>query len=233
MKTIILAAGMGTRLNHNMPKCLTKLHTGETILDRQLNSLLDFVDKKDITIVVGYKSELIKKQYSSYCFVDNPYYKDTNTAKSLLYALDNFSSDSDVIWLNGDVVFDSTILKPLFKINQSSMLVDQSVVGDEEVKYTLNDDGSIQQVSKVIKNGLGEAIGINKIINSHLDKFIYNLKKCSDDDYFEKAIELLINEKIKLYPINIDKSFCCEIDTQDDLNFVNKYLEENKYESKY
>ena len=232
MKIIILAAGMGTRLNNNIPKCLTKLHTGETILDRQLNSLLDFVDKKDITIVVGYKSELIKKQYTNYSFVDNPYYKDTNTAKSLLYALDNFFSDSDVIWLNADVVFDSTILKPLFKINQSSMLVDQSVVGDEEVKYTLNDDGSIQQVSKVIKNGLGEAVGINKIINSHLDKFISNLKKCSDGDYFENAIELLINENVKIYPINIDKSFCYEIDTQDDLNFVNKYLKENENKSK-
>jgi len=232
MKIIILAAGMGTRLNHNKPKCLTKLHTGETILDRQLNSLLDFVDKKDITIVVGYKSELIKKQYENYSFVVNPYYKDTNTAKSLLYALDKNNADSGIIWLNGDVVFDSTILKPLFGINQSSMLVNKSVVGDEEVKYNLNDDGSIKQVSKVIKNGLGEAVGINKILNMHIDKFISNLKKCSDGDYFENAIELLINENVKIYPIDILKSFCYEIDTQYDLNFVNKYLKENENKSK-
>ena len=224
MKIIILAAGMGTRLNQDIPKCLTKLYTGETILDRQLKSLDNYVDKRDITIVVGYKSELIKKQYKGYCFIENPKYEHTNTAKSLLYAMNEISFDAHIIWLNGDVVFDSKILKPLFKIDQSSMLVDQSVVGEEEVKYTLNEDGSIQQVSKVLKNGLGEAVGINKIINSHIDKFICNLKKCSDDDYFEKAIEFLINEKIKLYPIDIAKSFCCEIDTPDDLDSVNKYL---------
>ena len=32
--------------------------------------------------------------------------------------------------------------------------------------------------------------------------------------------------------INIDKSFCYEIDTQDYLNFVNKYLKENENKSK-
>ena len=225
MHIIILAAGMGTRLNQNKPKCLTVLSNGETILQRQINALLDYVDKEDITIVVGYKKNIIEKEYSDYSFVFNSNYENTNTAKSLLCALDRKQLDSDFIWLNGDVVFDSEILKSLFELKKSSMLVNTNSVGQEEVKYNINEDGTINKVSKEIQDGLGEAVGINKISRVHLEKFKYQLEKCDNNDYFEYAIELLINQNIKIYPIDISHFFCCEIDTQDDLNFVNEYLE--------
>ena len=155
-------------------------------------------------------------------FNDN--YKRTNTAKSLLYALDSKKLNSDIIWLNGDVVFDSKILKSIFELEESSMLVNTNSVSDEEVKYNINNDGTINEVSKNIQDGLGEAVGINKILRSDLKEFKYQLEQCSNNDYFEYGIELLINQNIKIYPIDISKYFCCEIDTQDDLDFVNKYL---------
>jgi len=225
MNIIILAAGMGTRLNKNKPKCLTTLSNGETILQRQINALLGYVDKKDITIVVGYKKNMIQKKYSDYSFIFNSNYENTNTAKSLLYALDSKQLDSDFIWLNGDVVFDPEILKPIFELKKSSMLVNTNSVGAEEVKYNVNDDGTINKVSKNIHDGLGEAVGINKISSFHVKQFKHQLEKCGNNDYFEYAIELLINKNIKIYPIDISNFFCCEIDTQYDLNFVNEYLE--------
>jgi len=225
MHIIILAAGMGTRLNKGKPKSLTKLSNGESILGRQINALLNYIDKKDITIVVGYKKNMIQEKYPDYSFVFNDNYKRTNTAKSLLYALDSKKLNSDIIWLNGDVVFDSKILKSIFELEESSMLVNTNSVSDEEVKYNINDDGTINEVSKNIQDGLGEAVGINKILRSDLKEFKYQLEQCSNNDYFEYGIELLINQNIKIYPIDISKYFCCEIDTQDDLDFVNKYLE--------
>ena len=225
MHIIILAAGMGTRLNKGKPKSLTKLSNGESILGRQINALLNYIDKKDITIVVGYKKNMIQEKYPDYSFVFNDNYKRTNTAKSLLYALDSKKLNSDIIWLNGDVVFDSKILKSIFELEESSMLVNTNLVSDEEVKYNINNDGTINEVSKNIQDGLGEAVGINKILRSDLKEFKYQLEQCSNNDYFEYGIELLINQNIKIYPIDISKYFCCEIDTQDDLDFVNKYLE--------
>lgn len=225
MQVIILAAGMGTRLNKDVPKSLTTLNNGESILERQISSLLEYVDKDSITIVVGYKKNIIQEKYSDYSFVANDKYKYTNTAKSLLCALNTKNINSDIIWLNGDVVFDPQILKDIFDSNTSSMLVNCESVGEEEVKYSIKKDGSIDQVSKDIKNGLGEAVGINKIISADIKEFKIQLEQCENDDYFERAIELLVNKDIKVYPINISNYFCCEIDTQNDLDFVNEYLE--------
>lgn len=224
MHIIILAAGMGTRLNKNNPKSLVKLSNGDSILDRQINALLDYVNINDITIVVGYKQHKIKEKYPKCSYVYNENYQNTNTAKSLLLALESKQDDKDVIWINGDVVFEFEVLKEIFVTSNSSMLVNTLKVGAEEVKYTINNDGSINKVSKNINNGLGEAVGINKILNSQLDEFKKELERCSRSDYFERGLEMLINKGTKIYPIDISKYFCCEIDTQEDLNFVNRFL---------
>ena len=223
MKFVILAAGKGTRLGMSDPKPLTKLKTGETILERQVNFLSKYVDKKDISIVVGYKKELIMNAFPDCTFIFNPNYDKTNTAKSLLCALTN-DSDSDIIWINGDVVFDSKVLIPLLNSKKSSMLVNTESVSDEEVKYNLNDDGSIKQVSKDINDGIGEAVGINKISKNYINQFIEALKKCSNQDYFEYGIELLIQKNIPIYPIDISSILCMEIDFKEDLDLINKKL---------
>tara|TARA_X000001036_G_scaffold10641_1_gene9423 strand:- start:5806 stop:6462 length:657 start_codon:yes stop_codon:yes gene_type:complete len=215
---------MGTRLNKNNPKSLVKLSNGDSILNRQINALLDYVNINDITIVVGYKQHKIKEKYPKCSYVYNENYQNTNTAKSLLLALESKEDEKDVIWINGDVVFEFEVLKDIFVTSNSSMLVNTLKVGAEEVKYTINNDGSINKVSKNINNGLGEAVGINKILNSQLDEFKKELERCSKSDYFERGLEMLINKGTKIYPIDISKYFCCEIDTQDDLNFVNRFL---------
>ena len=107
--------------------------------------------------------------------------------------------NEDVLWLNGDVVFDKNILKPIIEFDGSCMLVNTNSVSDEEVKYSVRKDGTISKVSKLVKNGLGEAVGINKISKSYIQKFINALDQCRDDDYFEYALELLINDNLKLF----------------------------------
>jgi len=223
MKFIILAAGKGTRLGMTHPKPLTKLKTGETILQRQIGFLSKYVNKKDIIIVVGYKKELIMNEFPDCTFIFNPNYENTNTAKSLLCALDN-NFDSDIIWINGDVVFDSKVLIPILNSKKSCMLVNTESVSDEEIKYNLNNNGTIKQVSKTINDGIGEAVGINKILKNHIKQFIETLKQCGNQDYFEYGIELLINRNINIYPIDISSILCMEIDFKEDLELINEKL---------
>ena len=223
MNAIILAAGKGSRLGMPHPKCLTKLKTGETILERQINSLSKYIDKKNIYIVVGYKKELIIENQPDCNFITNHNFNKNNTSKSLLCAIKD-NHDSDIIWLNGDVVFDSKVLSPIIKSRNSCMLVNTNSVLEEEVKYNLNGDGTINQVSKEIIDGLGEAVGVNKILKKHLNKFIHALKECDDQDYFEFAIEKIIKKNIPIYPIDISSKLCMEIDFKEDLDLVNKEL---------
>jgi len=48
-------------------------------------------------------------------------------------------------------------------------------------------------LSRKVKNGLGEAVGINFISSNDLDVFIEEPEKCDDKDYFEKGLEMTIN----------------------------------------
>ena len=224
MKAIILAAGVGSRLEKSIPKTLTKLDNNEMILERQLNFLNQYIPKKDIIIVVGYKKELIIKEFPNYKTIYNKYYSKTNTAKSLMLGLEEIY-DEDIVWINGDVVFNKMVLEPIMNFNKSCMLVNTMSVGEEEIKYTVNSNGYINQVSKVVSNGLGEAVGINRISKAHLTEFKKTLEECNQNDYFEYALEIMIKKNLKLSPIDISDSFCMEIDFKSDLELVNKNIQ--------
>ena len=183
MKAVILAAGVGSRLGKPHPKPLTVLSTGETIMQRQIAALTKYIGADNIIIVVGFKKDLIMEEFSNELFVYNNVYDNTNTSKSLLCALNKIHNE-DVLWLNGDVVFDADILKPIIDYNGSCMAVNTDSVAEEEVKYNTNNDGTIRQVSKIITDGLGEAVGINKITKENLNLFKKSLEICEADDYF-------------------------------------------------
>ncbi len=114
MQTIILAAGKGSRLGREVPKAMLKLAKGTTILDTQLRNLSTVSSIEKIIIVVGFKSESITQKYFDLSFVYNDDYDRTNTAASLLLALGKTNED-DILWLNGDVVFDEDILRLIQK----------------------------------------------------------------------------------------------------------------------
>lgn len=224
MKAIILAAGIGSRLGKPYPKPLTVLSTGESILARQVRLLTQIIPVDSIIIVTGFKKDLIMEEFPDLLYVYNNFYDRTNTSKSLLAALNKINNE-DTIWLNGDVVFETKVIKSVVNFDGSCMAVNTNTVQEEEVKYNLNDDGTIRQVSKIINDGLGEAVGINKISQAHLDIFKQSLNRCIDNDYFEQGLEYSIEKGIKLYPVDISKHFCVEVDNQVDLNQVNKYLQ--------
>lgn len=227
MKAVILAAGMGTRFGTLIPKPLTSLKNEKTILDFQLEKLADKIGINSIYVVVGYKKEIIMEAYPELIFIYNEAYAQTNTAKSLLAGLKKV--DDDVIWLNGDVYFEKDILELLTESKNSACIVDTKKCGDEEIKYSIDSDGNIKELSKEVRNASGEAVGINLIKKNDLGIFIEELEKVDKKDYFEKALENLVQAgKIILKPINLEKLYCKEIDFEEDLKAVQKYLNQSK-----
>ena len=223
MKAIILAAGIGSRLGNSNPKPLTKLKNGETILGRQVAYLSEYWGMNNIIAIVGYKKNLIMESFPNLLYMYNNFYDTTNTSKSLLAGLHKIENE-DVMWLNGDVVFEKELLPKIIQCSQSCMAVNTNSVGEEEIKYNVFDDGNIKDVSKTVSPALGEAVGINKIISSDLSLFKGNLEKCNNQDYFEKALELSIQDGMKIMPVDINKYLCMEIDFQEDLTNINKKI---------
>lgn len=228
VQAVILAAGMGTRLARPLPKPLTELSDGRTIMGQQIDNLKSaFAEDYRLTIVVGFKLEAIIERFPDATFVYNEVYDSTNTSKSLLKALRQ-SSEGGVLWMNGDVVFDAEILrlvKPHIEADQSFVVVNKSRVADEEVKYTLDATGHIDQLSKTVVDGLGEAVGINFISNSAKATLIGHLDAVADQDYFERGLELAIeHDGIKVIPVDISSFLAIEVDNSEDLDRVNKLL---------
>jgi choline kinase len=222
----ILAAGMGTRLGRPFPKPLTLLEDGRTILAQQLENIYEAygADTK-VQIVVGFKLDLILEAAPDVSFVYNERYDQTNTNRSLLKAL-RTSSAGPVVWMNGDVVFDPAILKRMqanIDADQTVIAVNTSAVSEEEVKYTVTADGMVNELSKTVVNGLGEAVGINLISAKDKAKLINWLAQCDDQDYFERGIELAIEkDSLKVLPVDISDLFAVEVDFEADLERANK-----------
>ena len=224
----ILAAGMGTRLGRPFPKPLTLLEDGRTILAQQLENIYEAygADTK-VQIVVGFKLDLILEAAPDVSFVYNERYDQTNTNRSLLKAL-RTSGAGPVVWMNGDVVFEPAILKRMqanIDADQTVIAVNTSAVSEEEVKYTVTSDGMVNELSKTVVNGLGEAVGINLIAAKDKAKLINWLAQCDDQDYFERGIELAIEKDgLKVLPVDISDLFAVEVDFEADLERANKRI---------
>jgi choline kinase len=226
LQVVILAAGMGTRLGKPWPKPLTPLADGRSIMQQQLENVEKvFRDEARVTIVVGFKMEMIMEAHPNVTFVYNENYDQTNTSKSLLKAL-RASQESGVLWLNGDVVFDARVLERTaerIRSEKSFVCVNTSATAEEEVKYTVDGNGNINALSKQVKNALGEAVGINFISTHHKNAAIKYLEQCADNDYFERGLELAIeNVGIEIEPVDISDLFAVEVDFQTDLDRANQ-----------
>jgi choline kinase len=222
----ILAAGMGTRLGRPFPKPLTPLNDGRTIMQQQLDNISEaFGADTHVQIVVGFKLDLILEAAPEAVFVYNERYDQTNTCKSLMKAL-RASAEGPVVWMNGDVVFEPAILERL-QINidagQTAIAVNTAAVSDEEVKYTVDAEGLVKELSKTVVGGLGESVGINVISAKDKAALIKRLEECGDQDYFERGIELAIEKDgLKVLPIDISDLFAVEVDFEADLERANQ-----------
>jgi len=76
-----------------------------------------------------------------------------------------------------------------------------------------------------VKNGLGEAVGINYISRDDKAILLRQLKRVADQDYFERGIELAIEQdKLHIEPVDISDLYAVEIDFAEDLERANLYV---------
>lgn len=229
IQVVILAAGLGTRLGKPHPKPLTPLTSGESIMRRAVNAMRAAYGDQGVrvTAVVGFKLDLVIEAMPDISFVYNEVYDSTNTSKSLLKALE-LSPEGGVLWMNGDVVFDPRVLQVIhekIEAGRSFVCVNTESVAEEEVKYTLDASGMIRELSKTVVGGLGEAVGINYICAADKPRLIARLAEATDQDYFERGLELAIEKDgLEVEPVDISSFQVVEVDFEDDLTRANTFV---------
>lgn len=228
LQIVILAAGMGSRLGRALPKPLTELSDGRSIMQQQHDNIrAAFGQDARITTVVGYRAETIIEAFPSAHYVHNERYDQTNTSKSLLRAL-HTTGRHGVLWMNGDVVFDPRVLGraiDYIERDQSFVAVNTAKVSDEEVKYTVTAEGFIHELSKTVVGGIGEAVGINYISSAHKRAFMRHLQRVDDQDYFERGLELAIaHDGVLIEPMDISDLYAVEVDFAEDLERANLFV---------
>jgi len=229
MKTVILAAGIGSRLKpltDHTPKCLLKI--GEkSILEMTIENILATNDS-DVIIVTGYLEdkirEFLRERFPKLkiTIIYNKFYASTNNIYSLWLAKDAVLGD-DMMMMDSDIVFDKGIITKLLNSGYKNCLaLKRHDVHDEEIKVKTDIKGRVVEISKEVNltEAEGESIGIEVFGRDALTE-LYNIlerkvvteKKVNQ--FYESAFQELAGND--LYIVDTTEYFCMEIDNKEDL----------------
>jgi choline kinase len=238
MKAVILAAGCATRLrpySDDTPKTLLQVG-GVPILRRTITSLLRCGFDQFI-IGTGYLEHMVRDSVASWfpqldvTFVSNPDFRTTNNAFSLLLTRDVVGDDGFIL-LDGDVVFDVSVIEELVERGPDCLAV-RSVgqIGLEEVKVTADALDRVLAIGKhvPVRSAMGESVGIEWFSAASSQKLFGALDQRVRqngliNEYYEAAFQQILDEGTTLYGVDIGTMYATEIDTIEDLLAANARL---------
>ena len=130
-----------------------------------------------------------------------------------------------MLWLNGDVVFDAALLDvigPVVAADNSFVCVNTAAVGEEEVKYRVDAQGYVTELSKSVTHACGEAVGINYIAAADKALLIEHLERCAEQDYFESGLQsAIVADGMRVLACDISDYFAVQVDFPGDLERAN------------
>ena len=218
----------------------------ETLIERQIK-IFHSCNINDITIVTGYRSELIDIPNVNY--VKNENYETTDMNESLFCALE--PSSSPVLVTYSDIVFEQKIIQQMLEITDGIRLAvnlnwkkyykNRTMHPLSEAENVLVENGRILQIRKNISKSLqnqqiGEFLGIMMLSSEHvkilLEKYSY-LKKnhkgafhnspSLSNAYITDMLQEIINCGINVNPVFTEGRWL-EIDTLEDLKNAEKSI---------
>jgi len=231
MKTVILAAGAGSRLKpltDHLPKCLLKAG-GKSILEMTIDNLLA-TGNSEIIIVTGYLENkiraFVRERFPelNVTFILNNFYTSTNNIYSLWLAKDEVLGD-DMLMMDSDIIFDKSIITKLLVSGYKNCLaLKRHDVHEEEIKVRIDAQGRVIEIGKNVipAEAAGESIGIELFGKETLPELfgIINRMVVTDKKvniFCEAAFQELADKKNNLFVVDTTEYPCMEIDTKEDL----------------
>lgn len=245
MKAIIIAAGMGVRLNpltDDRPKCMLKFK-GKTLLEYQIEALRGAgIDR--IALIKGYKKEKIN--YPGLIYYINDNYQNNNILHSLFYA--EKEMNDEFIAAYSDIYYTQDIVGRFLDSKEDIAIVvdidwrgyyegrtEHPIKEAENVIFDANNN--VVKIGKILpdKDAVhGEFIGMMKCSKRgalifrryfHRLKQIYSGKSFQKAPVFEKAyltdiFQDMVDYGVKINCVIIEKGWV-EIDTIQDFKRLN------------
>jgi len=205
---VITAAGMGTRLGLQLPKCMVEV-AGRRIVDHQLPLLEDI---EDFCMVVGYKSEEVmahvRRSRPDARFIVNHAYASTTTLQSLFLATRDL--DEPFLVVDGDVIPEADSFRAfLDRCGDGSSLTAVSPAVSTEAVYAIVDEASGTLVEFTREPiSAWEWPGISYLRPSMI----------------ENRPSFVYQQLDRHLPLPIQPLECWEVDTADDLARVSREL---------
>jgi choline kinase len=232
MKAIILAAGMGSRLQgllKGKPKPLFELGD-RSLLEHSLDGLASN-GIKDITIAIGFNGqEIINKigRRPDIRYVYNESYADTGSMHSFYEAL---REPKDCLVLDGDIVYDPSAIRELLKTeNPNSVVLTNCCGGGDEVYVSLDGGGAVKYLGKErpCEKEVWEFTGMSRFSKRFVSQMFKlheeNLKKRQQGEYYEDCA-CRAGRSISWQGVVIKGLAWSEVDKREDIPRAVKVLE--------
>lgn len=217
MQSIILAAGLGSRLGEltkECTKCMVKIN-GITLIERMLRQL-DRYGMDRIIIVTGYKGDILKDYVQNLgintpvVFVDNSDYRHTNNIYSLWLTRESLE-EMDSLVLESDMIFEDRVIEKMLAVDNGCGTfvarprpwMDGSIVKldkDNNIVYFVDEE----EVKRIDPSYYHKIVSIYKFKKRYVsEKYMTYLneyvKKNKDNNLYEsllKVIDLDVEKKI-------------------------------------
>jgi len=238
-RALILAAGRGSRMGAETalkPKCLTLLD-GKQLLEWQIDSLKG-AGIKNITVVRGYRSEMLKGDFS---VIDNKRWSETNMVYSL-FCVPSFKGNTIISY--SDIVYKK---EHVAKLNKSK--TDITITADKRWEElwrlrfedpfddaeTFKSDGErlleIGGKTRNVNDIEAQYMGLLKLTENGWD-IIYKVfqsltEKEKDKMDMTSMLNLLLNKGINIKVVFVEGGWC-ESDEYSDVLVYEKELKLNK-----
>lgn len=234
MQALLLNSGRGERMGEytqSRPKCLVEVDRDETILGRQVASLLEYsID--EILITTGPFAREIETYLETtfqgrFSYIYNPLYTSTNYIYSLYLARDKI--EDTLLLLHGDLVFDASLLKSTIESKRPNTVLvhNHQNLPQKDFKARIR-DGLVKEIG--VHLFYEDCLPLQPLYKISLDLWkawsqnIENFIARDDvEAYGEDALNPILSKKT-LYPLYYHDVFCAEVDTIEDLEYVRASL---------
>ena len=213
-----MAAGVGSRLKEiigDKPKCLIEAD-GITLISRSV-SLLQRRGISDITVITGYKSELIQRELKSRVnYLHNPYFEVTNSIASLWLAKELLSDD--VILMNADLYYEAAVLDTaLAQTDHAVMLSDCTRIDDADFRFGVQGNCILKTGNKLTNQETDcEYVGIVRIDKCFITAFRNRLEEMivrgDFRNWWEGVLYAFIDDGIDIFHKDVEGAFWTEVD---------------------